>query len=164
MSNFFNFDQENKTEEETDSSCLPALSFKERLIGFFTCMSLGILIEFISLGSMIGLLTGSPTRYALSFTLGNILSILGTGFLLGFKRQLKSAVDEKRRYTTLIFFISMIMTLVSIFYIQKPLLVLCFVIIQICSYVWYIASYFPWGRTILMSCLKKCSGRCTDDS
>lgn len=165
MSNFFNFDQDSrKISDDEEDSCLPALSFKERVIAFATCFGLSILIEVVSLGSMFGLFTGNPTRYALSFTLGNILSLVGTGFLLGFKRQAKSAFDEKRRITTIVYFSSMIMTLVSVFYIKIAFIILVFVITQISSYVWYMASYFPWGRSILLGCIKKCFGSCTNEN
>ncbi|OMJ67343.1 hypothetical protein SteCoe_35518 [Stentor coeruleus] len=164
MSKFFNFEQDSRTlNDENDESCLPALSFKERVIAFLTCFGLSLLINIVSFGAMIGLLTGNPIRYALSFTLGNILSLVGTGFLLGFKRQMKSAFDEKRRFTTIIFFTAMALTLISVFFFNIPLLILLFVVIQICSYVWYMASYFPWGREILSGCFKKCCGRCVEE-
>lgn len=56
------------------------------MLGFGTCLGLAIFIDVLSWGSMVGLLTGNPTRFAMTYTLGNILSLIGTGFLIGFKR------------------------------------------------------------------------------
>ena len=163
MSGFFSFDQDSRSiNEDSDESCLPALSFKERLIAFCVCFGLSITIEVVSMGSILGIITGNPTRYALSMTLGNILSILGTGFLLGFKRQFKSAFDEKRRLTTVIFFSSMVLTLFSV-YLGIAILTLLLIFVQFGSYIWYMASYFPWGRSILLRVCKSCFGRCCFD-
>jgi hypothetical protein len=49
------------------------------------------------------------------------------------------------------------MTLVSALVLRNALMTLIFIIIQSCSYVWYMASYIPWGRDCLAGCLKKCS-------
>jgi hypothetical protein len=165
MSNFFTFDQESRNvfQGEEEDSCLPALSFKERVYAFAVCFGLSVFIDFVSFGSMLGLITGNPVRYAMSFTLSNVLAIVGTGFLLGFKRQAKSAFDEKRRITAIVFLLAMVMTIVSVFVFQKPLLVLIFVVIQVCAYVWYMASYFPWGRDILKKCCKMCCRKCVGD-
>ena len=65
---------------------MPAFTMKERIAGFLVCFGLSIVIDILSWGSLIGLVTGSPTRFALSYTLGNILAIVGTGFLVGFSR------------------------------------------------------------------------------
>ena len=136
VSSFFTFDQDTRNiTNDTDEGCLPALSFKDRLMAFSICIGLAILIDIISLGSMFGMLTGNPTRYALSFTIGNILSIAATGFLLGFRRQMKCAFDEKRRTATIVFLTSMIMTLVSVFAIKIAFVTLIFILTQICAYI-----------------------------
>jgi hypothetical protein len=38
------------------------------------------------MGSIFGIITGSPQKFAISYSLGNILSILGTSFLMGFRK------------------------------------------------------------------------------
>ena len=142
MSGFFSFDQDSRSiNEDSDESCLPALSFKERLIAFCVCFGLSITIEVVSMGSILGIITGNPTRYALSMTLGNILSI---------------------RLTTVIFFSSMVLTLFSV-YLGIAILTLLLIFVQFGSYIWYMASYFPWGRSILLRVCKSCFGRCCFD-
>lgn len=160
MSGFFTFDQESRESNIEDEGCIPALSFKERIMGFLTCFGLAIFIDIVSMGSMFGLITGNPTRFAMSYTMGNILSIAGTGFLVGFKSQLKSAFDKKRRITSIVFFGSMIMTLISVLFFKSAMMTLIFIFIQVCAYIWYMASFFPWGREILLKCLSKCCSKC----
>lgn len=38
------------------------------------------MLEILSFGSIFGVFVGSPTRFALSYSLGNILSLLGFRF------------------------------------------------------------------------------------
>ena len=165
MSGFFNFEQDTRSlSDGEEDSCLPSLTFKERIMAFLVTFGLGIFIDIISLGSIFGLFTGNPVRYAMSLTLGNVLSIAASGFLLGFKRQLKGAFDPKRRICAGIFVGSMIMTLVSVFLIKIPIITLFFIITQILSYIWYITSYIPWGRKILMGCLQCCFKKCVGET
>lgn len=63
--------------EEEQESCFPALTYTERLIGFAVCFALGTLIQILSFGSIMGVLVGSPTKFAVTYTLGNILSLSG---------------------------------------------------------------------------------------
>jgi hypothetical protein len=94
----------------------------------------------------------NPTRFALYFTLGNMVSIVGyvivrynsTGFLVGFRNQCTSMWKKERRITTFVFYGSMVMILVSIYELKSKLLVLIFLIVEICAYVWYTASYLPY--------------------
>jgi hypothetical protein len=67
MARFFSFDVEGADEEK---GCLPEMSFKERLMACGTCFGLSIIIDLLSWGSLIGLLTGNPTRFALTYTFG----------------------------------------------------------------------------------------------
>lgn len=56
----------------------------------------------LSFGSFLSLATGSPFKFALIYSFGNIIALIGywlnnkfrTGFLTGFKQQLKNMVDE----------------------------------------------------------------------
>jgi hypothetical protein len=162
MAGFFNFDSQSRSlalskEDELDlAGCFPELTLKERITAFLVCFSLGILIDALSWGSMMGLVTGSPTRFALTYTAGSILSLAGTTFLIGFKRQLKSVFDKKRRVVSTVLLVSIAMTLVSALLLKNALLTLLFIVLQVGSFIWYVASYIPWGRTCLKGCVKKC--------
>ena len=47
-------------------------------------------------------------------------------------------------------------TIIASFLLHSALLTFSFVIVQYTSYIWYCASYVPYGRTALLGCLKKC--------
>lgn len=64
-------------QEEQNDSLFPSLSLKERLIGFGACFLLGMLIQFLSMGSMIGFFLGKTSKFAFLYTLGNIVSLMG---------------------------------------------------------------------------------------
>ena len=81
-------------------------------------------------------MTGNPTRFAVLFTLGNFIALAGTTFLSGPKSQLKSMTDKTRLFgfyfyylVSIVYVISMIMTLISAFVIKSPPLILIFIII-----------------------------------
>lgn len=158
MSGFFKFDQESREPEEP--GCLPAMSFKERFFAFCFCMGLSFLIDMLSWGSIVGVIAGKPARFALTYTFGKILAFAGSGFLIGFERQAKSMFDVKRRWTSVIFLTAMIMVLVSALVLKNALLTLVFIVIEVSAFIWYVASYVPWGRNCLVGCFKSCFRYC----
>lgn len=98
-------------------------------------------------------------EYHLNLSVRSLLC--STGFLIGFGRQLKSMVDEKRKKTTIIFLSALFGTLVSALLFDSRLLVFLCLLVQIPSYIWYCASYFPFAQECILSCLKGVKGRFT---
>ncbi len=64
-------------QEKDNDSLFPTLSLKERLTGFGICFILGSLIQFMSMGSLIGFFLGKTSKFAFLYTIGNIISLLG---------------------------------------------------------------------------------------
>ena len=64
--------------------------------------------------------------------------------------------DPSRKYTTLIYVTSIIGVLVSALALKMSLLVIIFLVIEICAYVWYMASYIPFARDCLKKIFKNC--------
>jgi hypothetical protein len=64
-------------QENSNDSLFPSLSLKERLMGFGICFILGSLIQFMSMGSLIGFFLGKTSKFAFLYTIGNIISLLG---------------------------------------------------------------------------------------
>jgi hypothetical protein len=56
--------------------------------------SIGIILSFLS---TIFLSTGLLPAFAILYTLGNIISLIGTGFLVGFSTQMKKMYGIMRR-------------------------------------------------------------------
>ena len=147
--------------EEQDSGlvrvckCCPALSLKQRIIGAFTCLAIGCLLSLGSLMSIAKLLMGNPIPFAFKYTLGNLLSLGATSFLVGPTRQLKQMMEPSRRLASLTYFGTLIGTLVCIFVLHSGLLSLVFIILQFFALTWYILSYIPYGQTAAIAILRR---------
>ena len=64
-----------------------ALTRKQRFIGFGVCFGVGLLISFLStvflyLGINIKMILGVLPAFAVLYTIGNLISLTGTGFLV----------------------------------------------------------------------------------
>jgi hypothetical protein len=97
-----------------------------------------------------------------------MVNVRRSAFLVGFKKQIENMFDEKRRTTTFVFLGMTVATVVSALWIKFFLLVLVCVFVQFCAYIWYTASYIPYGRECLSGCLKglwsKCTGNCSGET
>ena len=143
------------SEDNENNSIFPSLSLKERLIGFGLCFGLGLLFQFMSLGSILGVLLGRPNKFAFLYTCGNLISIFGTFFLVGPKRQFKNMSNPYRRKATIIFLSAIIFTFVSLYVLHSKILTILSVIIQFGAYVYYIMSYIPYGQECLSSLTRR---------
>lgn len=141
-----------ETKTEQNESCFPSLSYKERMIGFGICFGMGTLTSFLSIGSLFGLLLGKTNKFAILFSFGNIFSVFGTFFLMGPMNQIKLMNDPKRRYASITFISSLLLTLISYYILHLKLLTLIFVIVQIFAYYYYVLSYFPYGKDLFKKC------------
>jgi hypothetical protein len=61
-----------------------------------------------------------------------------------------------RLVCTIVYLASMVMTLINNFVIHSTILMIIFVVIQLCALVWYTLSYIPGGRACCLRCLKSC--------
>lgn len=152
---FFGEEEHNPTLYEQFNNHLPSLSIKQRIIGFSICLSIAILIIIFSFMG-IGFLFLSPGIFAVFYTIGNILLLLSTGFLMGFLKQIKNMFEIKRILSTIIFILAMIMTFVSVFAIKSSILAFLFVIIQFLAFAWYVITYIPGGTTAIKSMCCSC--------
>ncbi|KAI9144724.1 SFT2 domain-containing protein [Paraphysoderma sedebokerense] len=140
-------------DEETgimDEACgMVELSRTQRFYGFGICFAAGFLT---SIMSTLALGTGNVTGFAIIYTFGNVLSLLSTGFLIGFKRQVKAMFDKVRIAATIIYLASMIFTLVAAFTVRSVVLVILLAVIQFLALFWYSASYIPFARDMIKRC------------
>lgn len=139
---------------QKNESLFPTLSWKERAVGFMVCFSLGFLIDLLSFGSIIGLF-GDPSKFAITYSLGVIVALMGTSFLIGPTRQIKSMGQPTRIVTSSIFLTSIVGTLVSALIIHENILTFVCIIIEFTSFFWYCLSYIPYGRQCFVMFFKK---------
>ena len=147
-----------RSNENENDSIFPSLSLKERLIGFGICFGLGLLFQFMSMGSILGVLLGRPNKFAFLYTCGNLISIFGTFFLVGPKRQFKNMANPYRRKASMIFLSSIVLTFISLYILHSRILTILFVIIQFGSYIYYIMSYIPYGQECLNALTRRFLG------
>ena len=108
-------------------SCFPSLTFKQRVQGCLSCAATGMAFSFM--GFLLWW-TGNIRGFAFTYTLGNIISICGTGFLFGPKRQCRSMFAAKRIWATSIYVTAMLLTLIVAFSRGPKMLVFLLLFIQ----------------------------------
>ena len=143
-----------------DSLC-PSMSLKHRIIGFAICSSLGLFITLLSFGALFVVVSGEMWRFAVPYTIGTVLSLMGSMFLCGPWKQIKSMFARKRIIVTLVLLSSIVATLVFAFALQSDetadaIVVLLCILVEYCAFFWYSLSYIPFGREIFCKCFKNC--------
>ncbi|KAF3788028.1 Vesicle transport protein [Nymphaea thermarum] len=135
--------------EDFNRNC--TLSTKQRIYGFAVCFVAGVTCTLLS---MIVFL--NPIKFATMFTLGNLLALGSTAFLMGPKRQMRLMVDPVRVYATGVYIGSIIIALLCALYVRSKLLTLLAIILEFGSLVWYSLSYIPFARSMITKVLMAC--------
>jgi hypothetical protein len=144
-------EDEQKTFGEEFSDAVK-LSRTTRMYGFAGCFVAGWVITFLALTALpkIG---KQPAKFAILYTAGNIVALCSTMFLWGPVKQIKKMFEPVRAVATIVYFLSMAATLFLAFKVQKLLPVVISLCVQLCAMIWYCASYIPYGRSMIKSCL-----------
>ncbi|KAJ1800344.1 hypothetical protein LPJ59_001175 [Coemansia sp. RSA 2399] len=130
------------------------LTWNQRLTAFGSCFILGLAMSIIG---TVMIFLGHMAAFAVIYSLGNLISLFGMGFLVGFKRQLKMATAPVRLVAFLVYIGLLIATFVVAFTASIGVLCLIFAIAQYCALAWYSASYIPFGRKIIKSACGACA-------
>merc|ERR1712010_319681 len=116
MDGIFGKSEEDKTAldklEDQMDECCPTLTLKQRIIGFVICAGVGLLLTLGSFFRFKKCVDGDCAPFAVIYTLGNIIAVLGSFFLSGPCKQLKSCFELGRLCATITFIVMMILTLV----------------------------------------------------
>ncbi|XP_054785754.1 uncharacterized protein LOC129292218 [Prosopis cineraria] len=135
--------------DEFNQNC--TLSTKQRLYGFAICFVAGFTFTLLSM-----LVFFNPIKFGITFTLGNLLSLGSTAFLIGPKRQLTMMLDPVRIYATALYLASMIIALFCALYVRNKLLTLLAIILEFGALVWYSLSYIPFARAMVSKIMATC--------
>jgi Got1/Sft2-like family len=138
-------------------TCFPSMTFKQRLWGFLICVLLGIGLSFLSVAFL-----KSPPKFGIIYTLGNIVALTATCFLIGPIRQLKIMFKPVRLVAAIIFIVFMALTLWAGFTDRRGSAII-FMCCQSLALIWYSLSFIPYARTIIIKfftgpCRGKSSG------
>ncbi|KAJ4839487.1 hypothetical protein Tsubulata_030724 [Turnera subulata] len=127
------------------------LSTKQRFYGFAICFSAGLACTLLSM-----LVFFHPIKFAVTFTLGNLLSLGSTAFLIGPKRQVTMMLDPVRIYATALFLASIFIALLCALYAHNKLLTLVAIILEFGALIWYSLSYVPFARSMVSKIFLAC--------
>jgi len=155
--------QEQEDEEERGfvAQALDAssLSWSTRIKGFCLCFGIGVLCSILgSLVLTLGPLGGGLKTFAVLYTVGNLMSLGSTLFLMGPMKQLTNMFAKTRVVATIVMIVAFVLTLCSAFWWKKNVLALMFVVIQFCAMTWYSISYIPYARDAVCKCVDKMIG------
>jgi hypothetical protein len=153
------FDQDANTDNDDGCSCLPEMTWRERILGCATCMIAGYLLSFGSFWRIKDLVIHhDPLPFVLNATVGNLIALAGSFFLTGPLAQFRNMWQEKRRTATALYVGSLFLTLVVAFSPvpgPKGLYLLILMLVQYVSITWYCLSYIPFAQDMLTGFLRR---------
>jgi len=120
------------------------LTRMQRIYGFVACLAIGFVLSL--LGSIL-LFLGAIVSFVLLYTIGIFVSLLGTGFLIGFFKQISLMFKPVRIVATIVFLASVALVFIGAFVLKSEVLCIIFVVIEYLAYTWYCLSYIPYART-----------------
>lgn len=123
------------------------LTRTQRLYGFIGCLIIGFALSL--LGSIL-LFLGQLGSFAVLYTIGILVSLVGTGFVIGFASQFKLMFKPVRIIATVVFLGSVGLVFVGAFVLKNEVLCIIFVIIEYLAYTWYNLSYIPYARSAVL--------------
>ncbi|GMI56660.1 hypothetical protein TeGR_g15003 [Tetraparma gracilis] len=120
----------------------------------------------LSFANFAALVSGNPLPFVLMYSLGNLLALCSSMFLVGPARQWRQMTDKSRRYTSLVYVVCLVTTFVFVFvpgidWGARLIVLLVCVICQFLAAVWYTLSYIPYGRATVLRYSKQCC--CMED-
>ncbi|KAG2446533.1 hypothetical protein HYH02_008520 [Chlamydomonas schloesseri] len=124
------------------------LSWKNRLIGFGCCFGFGILLTLVSIPM---LWTMQLTKFAVIYSVGSVVSVISTMFLMGPVKQCQRMMEEQRILATIVYIGSIAGTLAIAFTTHNPALCIIMLLIQILALLWYCITWIPGGQAALKS-------------
>jgi len=144
-----------ETRLEKMCRCCPALTYKQRLLGFVLCFLFGGMLSLSALNSLPSLLLGNPAPFAFKYTFGNLFSICSSSFLHGPVKQIQDMGAPERRTAALVYVTSLVGTLLSVFVLRIQIISFLFILVQFAALTWYMLSYLPYGQQFFKRCLTR---------
>lgn len=127
------------------------LTRTQRLYGFVGCLIIGFALSL--LGSIL-LFLGQLGSFAVLYTIGIMVSLVGTGFVIGFASQFKLMFKPVRIIATIVFLGSVGLVFVGAFVLRNEVLCIIFVVIEYLAYTWYNLSYIPYARSAVLKLVR----------
>ncbi|XP_076466107.1 vesicle transport protein SFT2B-like [Babylonia areolata] len=131
------------------------LSWSTRIKLFAVCFILGATLSILGT-SLIFLGKKGLIIFAILYTLGNVLSLASTCFLMGPMKQIKKMFAKTRIIATLLVLLMFVLTLVCAFALKITALAIVCCVLQFLALTWYSLSYIPYARDVVKKCCTSC--------
>ncbi|KAL0579382.1 Protein transport protein sft2 [Marasmius crinis-equi] len=132
------------SERSNEEEAWFALSRWERLLGFGACILGAIVCFFVAFMTIL-----RPSKFALAFSLGSLLVMIGFSVLIGPINHVKHLVSKERLPFTFIYFTSLGLTLYFSLGLHSFFGSLISGLVQIVALITYVLAYFPGGTQTL---------------
>jgi Got1/Sft2-like family len=135
-------------ERTNEEEAYLSLSRWERFLGFLACLGGSAICFFFSFLFLAPPIV-RPRKFALAFSLGSLLFMVGFSILSGPIAHLKHILSKERLPFSVAYFGSLALTMYFALGPRWTLPALIAAIVQICAILAYVAAYFPGGITTL---------------
>jgi len=127
-----------------------SMSYENRMYSFLACLAIGAAC---SVFSIMFLILVKVVPFAIMYSIGSIMGLASTMFLVGPLRQMKLMFHKNRWVATVLYLVLIVATLAIGFSnlkkAGKVLIVIIFVVLQFLAACWYALSYIPYGRKVV---------------
>jgi len=159
-------ENDGSTASTNGSSCcnwltdrLPSLTKKQRIVGFMTCLVLGLFCFSFST-VYIPMIVFKARKFALLFSMGSVFVMGSFSFLWGPVNHAKHLFNRERLPFTSVYIGSLALTLYFAMGLQSTVLTTIAAVCQVCALLWFVISYIPGGQTGLKFFTRICSSLC----
>ncbi|KAI6184615.1 Vesicle transport protein [Aphelenchoides bicaudatus] len=134
------------------------LSRLQRIVAFFMCL-VGAAFCFGTAILVLPMLVLNARKFAALNTLGSTFFIISFGFLWGPIAYAQFLFSAQRRYVTICYLSTVMLTLYTSVWLQSTLFTIICAILQGVSLFWYIMTYIPGGERGLRFITSLCTGQ-----
>ena len=135
--------------------CFPTCDWETRVMGFLSCFAIGLALSLSSLFSFPLILVGDPGPFAWKYSIGNLVSLASSVFLVGLRTQCELMASPVRIGASAAYVLSIAVTIIAALMLENALITIIAMLIQFCALAWYCESFIPFGRSMI----RKCVGR-----
>lgn len=135
--------------------CCPEFTWETRIMGFLSCFAIGTALSLSSILSFPMLIAGDPSPFAWKYSIGNVVSLASSMFLVGPGQQCEQMASPVRIGASAAYVASIVLTVFAALVLEHAPLTLLAMAVQFCALAWYCASYIPFGRTMIRKCVGK---------
>jgi len=137
-------DFQNLLQKGDNDPILPALSRKQRILGFMLCLVMGILC--MSLATLyIPVIVLKARKFAVLFSFGSVFFLSSFSMLWGPTNHLKHLTTIDRLPFSITYLVTLVGTIYYSVWIKSYFFTIVFALLQIGALIWYIVSYIPGG-------------------